>query len=186
MTLSHRSRAADPAIALPSAEEASRATVDGALRLIAERAVGLSAASADDERGCGLILLTRGGRRITSVGTDALAERLSALYDEHCENPCRAAWHGRTTIRAAAPGDGECQHAWMSEASRLGARSILCAAMVTGDRLLGTITVHSSRVGAFSPADEDRLRAYANAAAVLIDEIQAVRAAAHAALRAGA
>ncbi|WP_237572777.1 hypothetical protein [Mycolicibacterium lacusdiani] len=122
MTLSHRSPAADPAIALPSAEEASRATVDGALRLIAERAVGLSGAGADYERGCGLILLTRSGRRITSVGTDALDERLSAPYDDHCENPCRAAWHGRTSIRAAAPGDGECQQAWMSEASRLGGR----------------------------------------------------------------
>ncbi|BBY29099.1 GAF domain-containing protein [Mycolicibacterium sediminis] len=152
--------------------------VDEALRLVAAQATR----RAGD--GCGVILLTRGGRRITSVGTDALAEGLNALYDHFVENPCRSAWNGRTTIRAELPGDGTPVPEWMAAAGRLGARSILTAAMSTDDRLLGVVTLHSGRPGAFTAADEEALHAYARRAAAFIDDVQTIRSAAYAASRA--
>lgn len=169
---------AQPGPALPEARDLALAGVDGALRLVAERAVR----RAGD--GCGVILLTRGGRRITSVGTDPVAERLNALYDHFAENPCRSAWDGRTTIRAQHADGGPAVPDWMAAASDLGARSILSGAMCTGDRLLGVITLHSGRPGAFSADDEEALRAYALRAAALVDEIQDIRSAAFAASRA--
>jgi GAF domain-containing protein len=140
----------------------------GALHFIVERA----AADIGTSRGAGLSLLTGGGRRITSAATDPMAERLNALHDRCFENPCVAAWAGRTTVRVDAQHDDPSWTAWLVAARDVGATSVLVAPLSTTKRLLGTLMVFSPEPDAYTDSDERMLAGYANDAAILIDEIQ--------------
>ncbi len=115
--------------------------------------------------GCGINLLTTDGRRITSVATDSVSEQLIALHDRYPDNPGMSAWLGRNVIRADAPDESDGYGSWSTRAGQLGVRSVLAAALATGDRLLGTITVYSVEPGAFFGVDEWQLATFAGEAA---------------------
>ncbi|MCV7279948.1 GAF domain-containing protein [Mycolicibacterium flavescens] len=138
-------------------------TLTGTLRFIAERAaeeVGVSS-------GAGVTLLTTGGRRITSVATDAVAEQLSALHDGYHGNPGSTAWlRGSAALRWSD---------WYRRATELGAPSVLVAPLRTPQRVLGVLMVYSCRPDAYRRSDEDMLDHYAGDAAILIDETQSAR-----------
>jgi GAF domain-containing protein len=122
--------------------------------------------------GCGLSLLTTDGRRITSAGTDPVAERLNALHDAYPENPCTTAWLHRTTVMADRPIAASRWPACMELAIGLGVESLLAAAIATPNRLLGTVWVYSTRRGAFRRNDGEVLARWARAAGVIIDQTQ--------------
>ena len=125
--------------------------------------------------GCGINLLTIDGRRITSVATDSVSEQLMSLHDRYPDNPGMSAWLRRNVIRAGAPDESDEYGFWSTRAGQLGVRSVLAAALATGDRLLGTITVYSVEPDAFFGVDEWQLATFADEAAALIDDRQTLR-----------
>jgi GAF domain-containing protein len=117
--------------------------------------------------GCGINLLASDGRRITSAGTDPVAERLNALYDHYRENPCTTAWFNNQVVTA----DLGCSQPslWATRARELGVRSIMTTAMRTPDRLLGTVLVYSTERDAYRDGDEEMLLMFARTAALRVD-----------------
>jgi hypothetical protein len=144
-------------------------SLTGTLGFIAERAadeVGVST-------GAGVTLLTTTGRRITSVGTDGVAERLNALHDLYPVNPGAAAWLNSPTVCTTA--DVRRWPGWLREATDMGACSVLSAPLSTPQRLLGTLMVYAGASDAYRRSDEDMLARYARDAGILIDETQAAQ-----------
>jgi GAF domain-containing protein len=146
-----------PPAAAPHAIARVAHTLPGALKFITQRAaedVGRSC-------GAGLNLLTGSGRRISSVATDPIAERLNALHDLHVDNPCATAWSDRRLVRLDA-----------FEIGDQTVESMLVAALSTETRLLGTLLVYSRAPAAYSASDEKVLACLADDAAILINEVQ--------------
>ncbi|SEH89014.1 GAF domain-containing protein [Mycolicibacterium rutilum] len=146
-------------------------TLTGTLRFVADRAaeeVGVSA-------GACVNLLTTRGRRITSVATDPVAERLSALHDRFDDNPGAAAWARGAAVAVTGSNHQQPWSAWRRQAIELGAPSVLFAALCTPQRVLGTLMVYSPRPDAYRRSDEEMLDGYARDAAILIDETQSAR-----------
>jgi hypothetical protein len=120
--------------------------------------------------GCGLLLTTSSGRRISSMGTDTTAERIATLYDTWADHPGWAAGRGLSTIWTGV--EPHCL-GWTNAAAELGARSSVTVPLHTGRRAIGALTLHGREPGAFGFADVHRLRVGAAAAAALIAEMQA-------------
>jgi GAF domain-containing protein len=134
--------------------------------------VGQCVADLPTAAGCGLLLLTTDGRRITSMATDPLAERLNVLHDSHRENPFRAAWSGLTAVQAEQSTESSRWPSWMACAQELGAQSVLTAALSTRERSLGVVMVYSTLPSAFGAEDHGTLERVARSAALVIDEAQ--------------
>jgi GAF domain-containing protein len=134
--------------------------------------VGQCVADVATAAGCGLLLLTTDGRRITSVATDPLAERLNVLHDSHRENPFRAAWSGLTAVGAEQSTESSRWPSWMACARELGAQSVLTSALNTRERSLGVVMVYSTLPMAFDAEDHGTLETVARRAALVIDEAQ--------------
>lgn len=142
------------------------------LRAISHQALTARRAST----GAGVTLLTTTGRRITSVGSDRVAERVNALHDACQDGPFADAWTRRRVVRvpditANAAG------AWTARARDLGLRSVLAAPLATADRLLGVLAVWAPVAGAYDERDAAAFERFARSAAALIDVVQTTSAA---------
>jgi len=71
--------------------------------------------------GCGVSLLTTDARRITSVATDLLGERVLELHDRCRDDPGTSAWLHGNVIRVAV-GSPRGHGSWSTSAGRLGVR----------------------------------------------------------------
>lgn len=118
--------------------------------------------------GCGVSLLTVDGRRITSVATDLVSERLNALHDLHPDNPSARAWLHGTAVWADSPQ----REQWSAEAVGLGVRSVLATTFGTDNRRLGVMTVYSTDTDAFRSVDLGTLATFAADAASQIELFQ--------------
>jgi GAF domain-containing protein len=133
------------------------------------RGIAARCAAAMPTAGCGVTLLTTDGRRITSVATDVVGERILGLHDRCRDNPGTSAWVGGNIIRLDATTVPGCHDSWAEHARQLGVRSVLAAALSTTDRPLGTVMLYSSRDDAFGEDDERTLDSMALDAATLVD-----------------
>lgn len=138
------------------------------LRVLAHRCVSLIPGTT----GCGITLLTTDGRRITSVSTDRVAERLSALGDVNPQNPCASAWMDDTVRRAHSSATRLGWAPWMATARGLGVGSVLAAPLRTPRRRLGSVFVYASRADTYRHSHGPLLAAYAAAAALDIERSQ--------------
>jgi GAF domain-containing protein len=137
---------------------------------------GRCAAAMPAATGCGVNLLTTDGRRITSVATDLLGERVLELHDRCQDNPATSAWLRGNVVRiGAAPGPRR-YDCWVELSGQLGVRSVLAAALSTPDRLLGTVLLYSVSDDAFCADDERTLSSLARDAAALVDNGLTLRA----------
>ena len=138
------------------------------LRVLAHRCVSLFPGTA----GCGITLLTTDGRRITSVATDRVAERLIALHDANPQNPCANAWRHNTVRRAQHSATRLGWAPWMAAARGLGLRSVLAAPLCAPQRRLGTVFVYSTHPDSYRHGHGPLLAEFAAAAALDIDRCQ--------------
>jgi hypothetical protein len=122
--------------------------------------------------GCGITLLTNDGRRITSVATDRVAERLNAMHDVNPQNPCASAWIHNTVRRAHSSVTRLGWAPWMATAQGLGVRSVLAAPLCAPQRRLGWVFVYSTRADAYRHGHQRALTTFAAAAAVEVDRCQ--------------
>ena len=107
--------------------------------------------------GCGLSLLTTDGRRITSVATDRVAERLKALLDLHDENPCATAWLRGATLWTDMPAADGGWDNWQADVRALGVKSVLTVSLADNTRQLGVLILYSTAGSALRPADATAL-----------------------------
>ncbi|MEH3139800.1 MAG: GAF domain-containing protein [Mycobacterium kyogaense] len=122
--------------------------------------------------GCGITLMATDGRRITSVGSDHVAERLTALHDEHPDNPSASAWAHGCVRRAQCSVTRLAWAGWMTHARRQEVRSVVTAPLCVADRQLGTILLYSTTRNAFRHGGDTALSAFAEAVAIDIDGCQ--------------
>ncbi|MCG7597633.1 GAF domain-containing protein [Mycobacterium sp. PSTR-4-N] len=122
--------------------------------------------------GCGITLMATDGRRITSAGSDHVAERLTALHDQHPHNPCASAWAHRGVRRTQSSVTRAAWAGWMTHARQQGVRSVLAASLCVGDRRLGTVLFYSTTNRAFRHEHDETLSAFADAIAIGIDHCQ--------------
>jgi hypothetical protein len=134
------------------------------------------AASVPAATGCGVTLLTTDARRITSVATDLVGERVLELHDRCRNNPGTSAWLRGNVIRVAAASGPQPYEPWVELAGRLGVRSVLAAALSTIDRQLGTVMLYSTEDDAFREVDATALGSFARDAAALVDDGLTLRA----------
>jgi hypothetical protein len=123
--------------------------------------------------GCGISLLTSDCRRITSVATDSVAERLNALHDLYQDNPYTSAWRHGVAMWADAntTGDEAGWAQWGVEARYLGVGSLLATTFGTEARRLGVLTIYSPEPEAYGPSDIETVTLFAVAAAHEIERI---------------
>ncbi|MDA2890585.1 GAF domain-containing protein [Mycolicibacterium sp. BiH015] len=140
------------------------------LHSVAQHAVVLIPAAG----GCSLSLLTTDGRRITSVATDRTGYALTALCDRASENPCSSAWRNRDVVLADISA-GPAGWPWAAHARDLGIRTVLAAALISGERRIGTVSVMSSEPAAFGTTDVEMFTDFARDAAHRIDACQSPR-----------
>jgi GAF domain-containing protein len=150
-------------IAFPAAV----APVTAALRDVARRC----GAAVPGTTGCCVSLLSTDGRRLTTEGTDAVAERLGALYDVHARNACATAWSGNTVVRTHSDCDVRWP-LWWAAVRETGAQSVMVAPLRTAGRLLGTCLVYSTLPRAYDEGAALALSAIAGDAATRIDRSQ--------------
>lgn len=122
--------------------------------------------------GCGITLLTTDGRRITSVATDRVAERLNAMHDANPQNPFLDAWMHNTVRRAHSSVTRLGWAPWMATARGLGVRSVLAAPLCAPHRRLGWVFVYSTRADSYRNGHQPGLTTFAAAAALDIDRYQ--------------
>ncbi|BBX69890.1 GAF domain-containing protein [Mycolicibacterium psychrotolerans] len=138
------------------------------LQALAHRCASLIPGTA----GCGMTLLTADGRRITSVATDRVAERLNALHDVNPQNPCASAWMHDTVRRAHSSVTRLGWAPWMASAQGMGVRSVLAAPLCTPRRRLGWVFVYSTRADSYRHGHGRLLTTFAAAAAHRVDRCQ--------------
>jgi GAF domain-containing protein len=120
-----------------------------------------------------------GTRYVTAAGTDRLVELLDARQYELSEGPCLTAWSQRAVVRVDDLTSEERWPRWSAEACHLGARSVLSAPLVAGDRAMGALKLYSHVPAAFGAADERAAAMFAAQAAVVVRAAVEVRRAGH-------
>ncbi|WP_185976233.1 GAF domain-containing protein [Mycolicibacterium sp. 018/SC-01/001] len=122
--------------------------------------------------GCGIALMATDGRRITSAGSDHVAEHLTALHDQHPHNPCASGWAHRCVRRTQSSVTRAEWADWMTHARQQGVRSVITAPLSVADRRLGTILLYSTTGDTFRHEHDEALSAFADAIAIGIDRCQ--------------
>ena len=122
--------------------------------------------------GCGITLMATDGRRITSTGSDHVAECLTSLHDQHPNNPSASSWAHRCVRRAQGSVTRAAWAGWMAHARRRGVRSVFTAPLCVADRRLGTVLLYSTTRNAFRREHDEALAAFAEAIAIGIDHCQ--------------
>ena len=147
-------------------------TVNTALQLI----TSLARDTIHGSSGSGVTLLSADGDPMTSAATDPLVEQLDELQYRIDEGPCLTAWREQSVVRSVhLPGENRWP-TWCRQAQELGAGSVMSAGLHSEDVALGAVKVYSVKPDAFTQAQEDVLRRFAAAAAILVSNIQTARA----------
>lgn len=144
-------------------------TDDTVIKLVTELAV----ATLPGTLGAGVTLVDTQGKR-TRAASNALVEQADQLQYTYDAGPCLAAWRDQAPVQVDDIREESRWPEWTAAVSTLGVRSMLSVPMLSAGRSMGAIKVYSDRPDAYDAGSVTVLELFAQQAAVLLANTQAV------------
>lgn len=112
---------------------------------------------ATNASGCGICLLTNDGRRITSVATSEVAERVNAMHDLYPKNAYATAWFTGEPVWM----DVADRQPWKDEVAGLGVGSMVALPFAASTHRLGVLMIYWTE-GVIPSAKQEALAVFAS------------------------
>ena len=144
-------------------------TGDAVVNLVTELAVETLPGTV----GAGVTLVDAEGKH-TRAASNALVEQADHLQYTYDAGPCLTAWRDQVPVQIEDISTEGRWPEWTAAVTALGVRSMLSVPMLSARRSMGAIKVYSDRSRAYDMASVTILELFAQQAAVLLSNTQAV------------
>lgn len=133
----------------------------------------LAAQTIPGTAGAGVTLIDDRGTR-TVAASDPLVEQADLLQYQLDSGPCLTAWRDQVPVRAGDLHIEARWPRWTARASALGVRAMISVPLTAAGASLGAIKVYSNHPNAYDEREEEVLSLFAQQAAVLLVNTQAL------------
>jgi len=144
-------------------------TVETVLNLVTELAIKTLPGTV----GAGVTLVNPEGKH-TRAASDPLVEQADQLQYSYDTGPCLTAWRDHCPVQIDDISAEDRWPEWTAAVTSLGVRSMLSVPMLSAGRSLGAIKVYSNQPGTYDSGSVAILELFAQQAAVLLSNSQAV------------
>jgi len=144
-------------------------TGDTVIKLVTELAVETMPGTV----GAGVSLIDAQGKR-TRAASNALVEEADQLQYTYDAGPCLTAWRDQVPVQIKDVGVERRWPEWTAAVAALGVRGMLSVPMLSAGRSMGAIKVYSDQPDAYDADSVTILELFAQQAAVLLANTQAV------------
>ncbi|HSP39714.1 MAG TPA: GAF and ANTAR domain-containing protein [Frankiaceae bacterium] len=145
----------------------SAETIETALELV----TSLAAVTLPDTAGAGVTVIDARGQR-TRAASDPVVERADAAQYELGEGPCLTASREQRTTHIDDTESDRRWPRWSAAVAPLGIRSMLSVPLTAAGQPVGAIKVYSRSPGRYEEQAEQRMRLFAQQAAILLVNVQ--------------
>lgn len=147
----------------------SAETIDTTIELVTT----LAAETIPSTTGAGVTLVDARGKR-SLAASDSWVERADALQYEFDSGPCITAWRDQVTIRIDDTDEETRWPQWTAAVADLDVRAMMSVPLTTKETAIGAIKVYSGEPGAYNARSEHVLELFAQQAAILLSNTQAL------------
>jgi GAF domain-containing protein len=123
--------------------------------------------------GAGLTLVSAEGKH-TRAASDRLVEQADQMQYTYDAGPCLTAWRNQVPVQIDDISAEDRWPEWTAAVTALGVRSMLSVPMLSAGRSMGAVKVYADRPGVYDSSSVTILELFAQQAAVLLSNTQAV------------